>query len=60
MKRGRRNAKWDFFDDCAVCEAMRIAEKRGRDLTMQELMEAFAKANAQNPLPQENEEMQQD
>ncbi|MBI3289841.1 hypothetical protein HYZ78_00410 [Candidatus Microgenomates bacterium] len=41
---------WEYFDDCAICRAMEIARKEGRDLTEQQLKEVFAKQNLENRL----------
>lgn len=40
--------EWQFFDDCPVCRIMKKAAEEGRELSEEELEEAFAKANAQN------------
>jgi len=34
----------DFFDDCPVCQAMKLAQENGRMPTEEELKEAFQKA----------------
>ena len=34
----------EFFDDCPVCQAMKLAKERGREPTLEELKEAFKKA----------------
>lgn len=34
------------FDDCPICQAMAKAEKSGRNLSLEELRQVFAKANA--------------
>lgn len=36
--------KWEYFDDCPVCQAMKFAEENGRYPTSSELREAFKKA----------------
>ena len=36
--------KEEIFDDCPICRAMKAAQERGRELTPQELKEAFKKA----------------
>jgi len=33
----------DFFDDCPVCQAMKLAQQNGKMLTQEELKEAFRK-----------------
>ncbi len=38
----------EYFDNCPVCRAMKKAEKEGRELSADELEEAFTKANTQN------------
>jgi hypothetical protein len=37
-----------YFDDCPVCRLMKKVEKEGRQPTLEELTEAFEKANNQN------------
>ena len=37
----------EFFDDCPICQAMKMAKERGRELTMEELKEAFKNAKKQ-------------
>jgi len=34
----------DFFDDCPVCQAMKLAQENGRMPTEEELKETFKKA----------------
>lgn len=34
----------DYFDDCPTCQAMKKAEKEGRNLTEKELLESFKEA----------------
>ena len=34
----------ELFDDCPICRAMKTAAERGRDLTSEELREAFKQA----------------
>ena len=39
--------KQDFyFDDCPICQAMKQAHEKGRELTESELKEAFRQAKA--------------
>lgn len=38
------NKQEDFFDDCPICQAMKAAQERGKDLSLEELHQAFAKA----------------
>lgn len=38
----------EYFDDCPVCRAMKKAVEEGRELSRDELEEAFVKANTQN------------
>lgn len=35
------------FDDCVICTAMRFAEESGREPTLDELQQAFRKAEKQ-------------
>jgi len=37
----------EFFDDCPICRLMKAAQEQGRELTLEELKEAFKKANEQ-------------
>jgi hypothetical protein len=47
-KREVKNKENDFFfDDCPICQAMKMAEKRGRDLSPSELKDAFQRAKNQ-------------
>lgn len=34
-------AKFDYFDDCEICRAMKAAEERGSTLSESELQAAF-------------------
>lgn len=48
---GRTDGKaWEPFDDCAVCQAMKVAEEKGQALTKEELLEAMKKAKEQGGL----------
>lgn len=40
----KKNKKEEFFDDCPICQAMRMAQEQGREMTPEELKEAFKKA----------------
>jgi len=33
-----------YFDDCAICRAMKMADEKSRDLSFGELKDAFAEA----------------
>ena len=46
-----RSSKWEFFDDCEICQAMKNAEKDDKILSLEELKESFKKQNNKNPLP---------
>ncbi len=37
----KNNMQENQYDDCAVCQAMKMAEKEGRQLTEAELLRAF-------------------
>ncbi len=37
----------DYFDDCPVCQAMKQAGERGRDMSFDELTNAFREAKKQ-------------
>lgn len=41
---------WEYFDDCAICQAMKVSEEQGRDLSVEELKTVFAKQNLKNKL----------
>lgn len=34
----------DFFDDCPICQAMKLAKEQGREPTLEELKKVFKKA----------------
>ncbi len=36
-----------YFDDCPICQAMKRAEEQGRNLSDEELKEAFEEARKQ-------------
>ena len=38
------SSKDEYFDDCPVCQAMKKAEEEKRELTLEELLEAYAEA----------------
>lgn len=40
-------AAWEPFDDCPVCQVMKLAEEKGRAPTEEELLEAMQKAKDQ-------------
>ena len=40
----RRKRDHLYFDDCPICKAQKLADEKGKNLTIQELMEAFKKA----------------
>jgi hypothetical protein len=44
------NKKFEFYDDCPICRAMKKAEEEGRGLSEKELKKAFQEANDQNKL----------
>lgn len=41
---------WEYFDDCGICQAMKIADKKGKSLGARELEIAFSKQNLKNKL----------
>ena len=47
MKKDKKSksSKWEYFDDCGICQAMKGADERGYDLSMQELRQAFDTTN---------------
>jgi len=40
----KKNKKEELFDDCPICQAMKAAQEQGKELTSEELKEAFKKA----------------
>lgn len=46
----KENKKEEFFDDCLICRAMKAAKEQGRELTSEELKEAFKKAKEQGAI----------
>ncbi len=40
----KKKSKKEEFDDCPVCQATKAAQEQGRELTLEELKEAFRKA----------------
>ena len=40
----KKDKKDEFFDDCPIYRAMKAAQERGKELTLEELKEAFEKA----------------
>jgi hypothetical protein len=51
----KKSVKNNFYsddDDCAICRAMKMADERGRDLSLSELKDAFAEANKNRPYKQ--------
>lgn len=40
----KKKKSWEYFDDCAVCQAVREAEEGGEELSLNELQAAFKKA----------------
>jgi|GEM_PF-2308028 hypothetical protein len=44
-----------YFDDCAICRAMKMADEKSRDLSFGELKDAFAEANKNRPYEQRPE-----
>lgn len=40
----------EFFDDCPICQAMKSAQKEGKELSSEELKEAFQKAKEQGAI----------
>lgn len=43
------SSDWEYFDDCPICQAMRIADEAGRKLTPEELTNAFEVAKFVTP-----------
>lgn len=50
MKNKKNNEASEYFDDCAICQAMEKAEKEGKSLGVEELEIVFAKQNLKNKL----------
>ena len=40
----------DYFDDCPICQALKKAEKEKKDLSKEEIMEAYKKAKKQGAI----------
>ena len=51
-KKSTKNNFYDDEDDCAICRAMKMADERGRNLSLGELKAAFAEANKNRPFEQ--------
>lgn len=49
-KRQQSKDDWEYFDDCLICQAMKVADEEGRGLTKEELETVFAKQNLKNRL----------
>jgi len=49
---GNKKSKDDgeFFDDCPICQVMKLAKEQGREPTLEELKEAFKKAKEQGAI----------
>ncbi len=45
MTKHKKSGEWDYYDDCAICSATRKAEEAGKDLSFEELKDAFDQAN---------------
>lgn len=50
MKSTKNEKTSEYFDDCAICQAMEKAEKEGKSLGVEELETVFAKQNLKNKL----------
>jgi len=48
IKVAKKEDAWDYFDDCAICQAMKKADKEGKSLGLEELEIEFAKQNLKN------------
>ena len=44
-KKKYRKTGWEYFDDCGICQAMKMADQQGKNLSGKELMTAFKKQN---------------
>lgn len=44
----KKRTSFSYFDNCKICTAMEMADKRGLDLSSEELMQAF-RDQAQKP-----------
>lgn len=49
-QKGKKNNDWEYFDDCAICQATKKMEETGQDLTVGELETVFAKQNLKNKI----------
>lgn len=43
----KKDNEEELFDDCPICQAMKKAKERGKDLSFDELQEAFHEAEKQ-------------
>ncbi len=43
-KKKKSENEEEFFDDCPICQAMKLSKEQGREPTLEELKEAFKKA----------------
>lgn len=50
MKKAKKEDAWKYFDDCAICQAMKAADSQGKSLDKEGLELAFAKQNLKNKL----------
>lgn len=49
MNRGsKKREEWEYFDDCAICQAMKQAGAAGKELSGKELLDAFGRQNAKH------------
>jgi len=44
LSKKEQNSQSFYFDDCAICQAMKKADKEGQSPNMKELIRAFKKA----------------
>lgn len=44
-----RVSKWEYFDDCGICQAMKSVEKHDKKLFLEELKDVFEKENNKKP-----------
>lgn len=44
-KSNKESGEGELFDDCPICQAMKMAQERGYDLSYEELQAAFEQAN---------------
>ncbi len=50
MKKTKKEDAWEYFNDCAICQIMKVADQDGKSLGAEKLERVFAKQNLRNKL----------